>query len=76
MQDELIRVWQTERKAVVFVTHSIAEAIKLADKIVVMSPRPGRVSGVIELEASRPRNLESPEHVAIAHQIRDILHLT
>ena len=75
MQDELIRVWQAERKAVVFVTHSIAEAIKLADKIVVMSPRPGRVSGVIELDAPRPRNLESPEHVAIAHRIRDILHL-
>lgn len=76
MQDELIRVWQTERKAVVFVTHSIAEAIKLADKIVVMSPRPGRISGVIELDPTRPRNLESPQHIAIAHRIRDILHLT
>lgn len=76
MQDELIRVWQAERKAVVFVTHSIDEAIKLADKIVVMSARPGRVSGVIEIADARPRDLDSPANIAIAKQIRDILHLT
>lgn len=76
MQDELIRVWQAERKAVVFVTHSIDEAIKLADKIVVMSARPGRVSGIIEIADARPRDLDSPANIAIAKQIRDILHLT
>lgn len=76
MQDELIRVWQAERKAVVFVTHSIDEAIKLADKIVVMSARPGRVSGVIEITDARPRDLASPANIAIAKQIRDTLHLT
>lgn len=76
MQDELIRVWQAERKAVVFVTHSIDEAIKLADKIVVMSARPGRVSGVIDIADARPRDLDSPANIEIAKQIRDILHLT
>ena len=75
MQDELIRVWQAERKAVVFVTHSINEALKLADKIVVMSPRPGRVSCVIEMGPVRPRDLDSPENIAVSKQIRDILHL-
>jgi NitT/TauT family transport system ATP-binding protein len=76
MQDELIRVWQAERKTVVFVTHSIDEAIKLADKIVVMSPRPGRVSTIVELSDARPRDLVSGENIRIAKQIRDILHLT
>jgi NitT/TauT family transport system ATP-binding protein len=76
MQDELIRVWQAERKAVVFVTHSINEALKLADKIVVMSSRPGRVSGVIEMDDDRPRDLDSPANIASAKRIRDILHLT
>lgn len=75
MQDELVRVWQGERKAVVFVTHSIDEAIKLADRIVVMSPRPGRISSIIEIEDDRPRDLDSPRNIAIAKQIRDILHL-
>ncbi len=76
MQDELVRVWQAERKAVVFVTHSIDEAIKLADRIVVMSARPGRVSGIIEIADARPRDLDSPANIGIAKQIRDILHLT
>lgn len=76
MQEELIRVWQSERKAVIFVTHSIDEAIKLADKIVVMSARPGRVSGVIEIADDRPRDLTSAANIKIAKSIRDILHLT
>jgi len=46
MQDELVRVWQSERKAVLFVTHNIDEAIKLGDRVVVMSPRPGRISSI------------------------------
>lgn len=75
MQDELVRVWQAERKAVVFVTHSIDEAIKLADRIVVMSPRPGRVSSVIELDEPRPRDLDSPRNIEVARRIRDVLHL-
>lgn len=76
MQDELIRVWQAERKAVVFVTHSIDEAIKLADKIVIMSPRPGRISGIIDVVEPRRRDLDSPTNIAIAKRIRDVLHLT
>jgi NitT/TauT family transport system ATP-binding protein len=75
MQDELVRVWQIERKAVVFVTHSIDEAIKLADKIVVMSSRPGRVNCVIDIADLRPRDLDSSANIAIAKKIRDILHL-
>lgn len=75
MQNELIRVWQAEKTAVFFVTHSIAEAIKLADKIVVMSPRPGRVSEVIEMSTSRPRDPETEENVKVSRHIKKILHL-
>ncbi len=76
MQNELIRIWQGERTAVFFVTHSIAEAIKLADKIVVMSPRPGRIAEVIDMSDSRPRDPESEENIKVSRHIKKILHLT
>jgi NitT/TauT family transport system ATP-binding protein len=75
LQDELIRVWQQEKKAVLFITHSIAEAIKLADRIVVMSPRPGRISEVIPVDILRPRDTEDEACAAIARRVRAILHL-
>lgn len=75
MQDELVRVWQAERTAVFFVTHSIDEALKLADTIVVMSPRPGRISEVIRMTSVRPRDPSSAENSAIGRQIRRTLHL-
>ena len=74
MQDELVRVWQSERKAVLFITHNIDEAIKLADRVVVMSARPGRIRDVIELDSPRPRDADSPENVAIVQQVRSTLH--
>ena len=74
MQDELVRVWQSERKAVLFITHNIDEAIKLADRVVVMSPRPGRISTIIPLDSPRPRDADSAENVAIVQQVRATLH--
>lgn len=74
MQDELVRVWQSERKAVLFITHNIDEAIKLADRVVVMSPRPGRITSILELSSARPRNILSAENVRIIQQVRDALH--
>lgn len=75
MQDELIRVWERERKAVLFITHNIDEAIKLADRVVVMSPRPGRITEIIPLTSPRPRDVDSEESVKIVHHVREILHL-
>jgi NitT/TauT family transport system ATP-binding protein len=74
MQDELVRIWQQERKAVLFITHNIDEAIKLADRIVVMSPRPGRISKIIDVKSPRPRDIDSPENSDLAREIRVILH--
>jgi len=74
MQDELVTVWQREKKAVFFITHNIDEAIKLADRIVVMSPRPGRIVEIIAVDARRPRDVDSEENVKIAREVREMLH--
>jgi NitT/TauT family transport system ATP-binding protein len=61
MQAELLRIWEEEKKTVVFVTHSVDEAIYLADRIVIMSARPGRIKDIIEISIPRPRNRTSPD---------------
>ena len=67
MQSELLRIWEEEKKTVIFVTHSVDEAIYLADTIVIMSARPGRIKDVIQIPIQRPRSRTSSE----VNQIRD-----
>jgi NitT/TauT family transport system ATP-binding protein len=59
MNMELMRVWSEERKTVIFITHSIPEAVLLGDRVVVMSPRPGRISEIVKIDLGRPRSLQS-----------------
>ncbi|MFB3764934.1 MAG: ABC transporter ATP-binding protein [Methanotrichaceae archaeon] len=69
MQSELLKIWQEERMTVIFVTHSVDEAIYLADRIMIMSARPGRIKDVIEINIPRPRNRTSPEVNSIRDRI-------
>lgn len=74
LNEQLLQLWAKTNKTVVFVTHSIPEAVFLSSKIVVLCPRPGRIYDVIESNLPRERNLdirESPEFLKIAHRVRD-----
>ena len=77
LNEQLLRLWERERRTVVFVTHSIPEAVFLSSRIVVMSPRPGRIVEVIESTLPADRTLdirETPEFIDIAHRVRVALH--
>jgi NitT/TauT family transport system ATP-binding protein len=58
LQEELLELWQRERKTVVFITHSMDEAVYLSDRVVVMTPRPGRVAEILDVPLERPRNAD------------------
>jgi len=70
MQDELLKIWQREPKTVIFVTHSIDEAIKLSDRIAIMAPRPGRVEEIKVVEFPRPRDPTNPAVVRLAAEVK------
>ena len=76
LNEQLQQLWQRERRTVVFVTHSIAEAVYLSTRIVVMSPRPGRIVKLIDSTLPDERHLglrDTPEFMALAHQVRESL---
>jgi NitT/TauT family transport system ATP-binding protein len=76
LNEQLIGLWEQTGKTVIFVTHSISEAVFLSTRIVVMSPRPGRIMEVIDCNLLAKRTLdirETPEFLAIAHRVRQAL---
>jgi NitT/TauT family transport system ATP-binding protein len=70
---ELQRLWQERRKTIVFVTHSIDESVLLSDRVVVMTPRPGRVARVVDVPLTRPRAVGMDGYAAIAEDVREPL---
>jgi NitT/TauT family transport system ATP-binding protein len=74
LNEELLALWKRTNKTTLFVTHSIPEAVYLSTKIVVMSPRPGRITDIIDSPLPRDRPLDirdTPEFLAIAHRVRE-----
>jgi len=73
MQMELLQIWAQQRTTVLFVTHSIDEAIFLADRVLVFTPRPGRLAADVPVPMARPRDPRSPDSQAVAAQLRAAL---
>ncbi len=74
---ELLRIWDVEKKTVVFVTHSIPEAILLADRVVAMSPRPGAIARILDIDLARPRTLDmqfTDKFKSYSDEIRAVIH--
>ena len=72
MNSELQRIWMEQQKTVLFITHSISEAVYLADRVLVMSPRPGRIIGEIKIDLPRPRSVSTTETVEFSSFTREI----
>jgi ABC-type nitrate/sulfonate/bicarbonate transport system ATPase subunit len=73
LQRELLRIWQEQQRTVVFITHSVSEAIYLADRILVMSARPGRIRAEWRLDSPRPRDATSDQHRQLEAEIYALL---
>ena len=73
LQDELLQIWEKQRTTVLFVTHSIDEALLLADRILVFSPRPGRIAADIKVDLPRPRAPQSDAFSALASELRGLV---
>jgi NitT/TauT family transport system ATP-binding protein len=76
MSLELLRIWDERRKTILFVTHSIPEAILLADRVVVMTPRPGRIARILSVDLPRPRTMElefDPRFKAASDTVRGLI---
>jgi NitT/TauT family transport system ATP-binding protein len=79
MRGELLRIWEAERKTIIFVTHDIDEAVQLADRVVVMSARPATIQQIVTIDIPHPRDISSPrylelrdgifEQIGLAHKV-------
>ena len=69
MRRELLRIWHAERKTILFVTHDIEESVQLADRVVVLSARPGRVQRVVDVPIEHPRDLSDPRYLSLRDEI-------
>jgi NitT/TauT family transport system ATP-binding protein len=72
---ELLRIWGASGSTVIFVTHSISEAVFLSTRVVVMSPRPGRITGIVDVDLPQPRSFRTREEPRFAELIRDVRRL-
>jgi ABC-type nitrate/sulfonate/bicarbonate transport system ATPase subunit len=73
MRAELIRIWQAEKKTILFVTHDVDESIQLAERVVVFSARPGRIREIVTVSMDHPRDLGSAEYGQVKNRLYELL---
>lgn len=73
LQNELLDIWEQTETTVLFVTHDIEEAVRLADRIVVMAKEPGRVNEIIDVDLSRPRSRTEPEFGEFYERVLELI---
>jgi NitT/TauT family transport system ATP-binding protein len=73
LQKELLDIWDKTRKTIIFITHSVDEAVFLADRIIVLTPRPGRICQIFPVELKRPRDRTSVEFAQVRRQVLDLI---
>ncbi|HUU76116.1 MAG TPA: ABC transporter ATP-binding protein [Methanoregulaceae archaeon] len=76
MQKELLDIWEKTKKTIIFVTHSVDEAVFLADRIVVLTPRPGRIREIIPIDLPRPRDRTSDDFLRIRRCVLNLINET
>ncbi|MGE5614490.1 MAG: ABC transporter ATP-binding protein [Bacillota bacterium] len=69
LQDEIVRIWQKEKKTILFITHDVSEAVYLSTRIVLLTPRPGRIQRIFDVPFDRPRNRNNPGMLGIVEKI-------
>jgi len=69
MRGELLRIWQTERRTIIFITHDIDEAVQLADRVVVLSSRPAQIKEILTIDIPHPRNISSPRYLELRDEL-------
>lgn len=74
LQDDLLKIWEAERKTIVFVTHDVSEAVFLGDRVVLLSPRPGRINKIFHVPGGRPRKRDDLELLKIQNDIYAVIH--
>jgi NitT/TauT family transport system ATP-binding protein len=72
LNQELLRIWRDQKQTILFVTHNIAEAVYLSDRVMVMSPRPGKINDVFEIDLPRPRKIEMQASSEFGQYVIDI----
>jgi NitT/TauT family transport system ATP-binding protein len=73
LQGEILRIWAAQRKTIVFVTHSVTEAVRLADRIIVMGSRPGRITQIVPIALPRPRLRSNLDIIALEERVQQAL---
>jgi ABC-type nitrate/sulfonate/bicarbonate transport system ATPase subunit len=75
MRGELLRIWEAERKTIIFVTHDIDEAVQLADRVIVMSARPAKVQRIVNIDIPHPRDISSVKYLSLRDGILEAIGL-